>query len=124
MTIEEYLGYTAGLDWMTAAEIGNYLDGLGLWPEDTPKAVKIKDIVAGLRAEAAGFPLVARLKRDDGPWLYKQEKACTQGELAGLVAFYEAQAEAEKTRATEARDVAVQQGEAHRVLPWEETPGL
>ena len=32
MTIEQYLDYTAGLDWMTAAEIGNYLDGLGLWP--------------------------------------------------------------------------------------------
>ena len=86
--------------------------------------MKIQDIVAGLRAEAAGFPLVARLKRDDGPWLYKQEKACTQDDLAALVAFYVAQVDEGKTRATEARDAFVQQGEAHRVLPWEEAPGL
>ena len=124
MTIEQYLDYTAGLDWMTAHEIGEYLDALGLWPEDTSMAVKSQDIAAGLRSEEAGFPLVARLKRDDGPWLYKQQEACTQDDYAALVAFYEAQVEEGKTRATEARDVAVQHGEAHHVLPWEAAPGL
>jgi hypothetical protein len=123
MTTEQYLHFTAHLDWMTPDEILAYLDGLGLWPAGTSTAVKVREITAVLLAEdASGMPLVANLRRPDGQRVFKNDSACTLKDLAALKAFHEAQGDYGKARATEARDTAVQHGMAHRALPWEGVP--
>lgn len=120
MTTDQYLHFTAHLNWMTPDDILAYLDNLGLWPPGTPTAVKVREITAVFLAEdESGLPLVATLIRPDGQRVFKNDRACTWPDLVALQAFYEANAEEGKTRATEARDAAVQQGEAHILLPWE-----
>jgi hypothetical protein len=82
MTTEQFLAYTSALEWSTAEDIAAYLDALGLWPEDTPAAVKVRDVDRGLRAtDPTGWPLLARVQRGSGPWLYKQEAAFTAADL-------------------------------------------
>ena len=125
MHLEQFLHFTAHLDWRTPDDILGYLDGLGLWPLGTPQAAKVQDITEALLAEdASGTPRVACRQQPDGQWVFKQESACTWADLQALAAFYEAQVEEGKAAATAARDQAVQQGDAHRVLPWEGTPGI
>lgn len=123
MTVGQYLHMTAHLDWMTPDSILDYLDGLGLWPAGTPLATKVQDITAALLAEdASGLPLVASLRRADGQRGFKNDAACTWADIEAVAAFYTAQVEEGKARATEARDTAVQDGAAHQVLPWEDAP--
>ena len=121
MTPEQFLAHTAALDWSTAEAIGTYLDSLGLWPEHTPMAQKMSDVAWGLSAtDSTGWPLVARLRRDGDAWLYKQETSFTASDYTEVIGYAVAQVQHHQQRAVEARDAAVQQGEAHMLLPWEE----
>lgn len=125
MTTEQFLHFAGHLDWLTPDDILAYLDGLGLWPPATPHAVKVADVTAALLAgDEQDLPLVAGLQRPDGQWIFKCDGACTWADLEALAAFYEAQAQDAMHRASATRDQAVQHGDAHQVLPWEEPPGI
>jgi hypothetical protein len=124
MTLEQYLHFTAHLDWLPAEAIALYLDSLGLWPEDTPQAVKVRDVARGLSAtDATGWPLVARLKQGETLCLYKQEAAFTADDYRAVIQDSVTHVHDSQQQAQAARDAAVQQGDAHLVLPWEEPPG-
>jgi hypothetical protein len=78
MTTEQYLYFAGHLDWLTTDAILGYLDALGLWPPDTPYAVKDADVADALLALTAG------LERPDGEWVFKCNAMLTPADLEAL----------------------------------------
>jgi hypothetical protein len=120
MTLDQYLTFTATLDWLPASALFTYLDDLGLWPADTHEGVKAEDLLSAMRAENAdGMPLVARMQRPDGTWIFKQDAVLTRDDHAALIAFYEGMVAHGQRMAEQAREQAAQEGSAHYTLFWE-----